>query len=157
MQQQATLDIYLNHRGGIGQTRLQGGQLVGTMTVSTDTLLQTVAASIYEYLRTNALVTWQTYKLALSQQIQYEHTLPGTTNMPNTPLLPTTPSIHQRSPMERARNRIISILVPNDIYVPEFGAFRIESLANYIVGIDFRQPLRVDIQGPVKEGLSELV
>jgi hypothetical protein len=133
--------------------------LVGSIIVNDDTTLQTVGSSIYNYVISNQIVGYETFKLVLSgkqifpdylkvpdpKYVQYWR-LPEGMNMEAV--------IKERG---RFGNNNVSLLLPNDIYVSAYRNLKIKDLPRLMGGLDLSQPLRADIEQELNLGLGKYI
>ncbi len=111
-----------------------GGELIGQLSVDNKTTLQALGMSINNYVKD--LQNYSSYKLKLTSG-ELKRPPPGVRGM-----------ITQNT---------VEIIIPNDLYVSEYSNLTIGNLRTMLPGSNMTDPIRVDIGGPLSEGLGKYV
>ena len=139
MQEQVQINIFVdrkpNNKGVIAY-----GRLVGKLYVTPDTTLQTLGASIYNFIEENKIVNYGSYKIIISGYQAPEETFDVNKVMHGYPKQDT-----------------VEMLLPNDIYVPQYTGLTVGILPNIIPRLRLNDLITVDIQPSFKEGLGKYV
>ena len=138
---QRRVDVYLGEYAEVkfGMARIMQGTHRFSLNVTDTTTLQTIAASIYQYIQDNNLVGYSTYIIRLRGNIIHTGFTP-----------PVAPGARIPDPN-------VSIFVPNDLYVPEFSRFTVGDLPRLIPGFDLNSPIKASAGNKVDVGLSEYI
>lgn len=119
---QSTANIYVN--GKFNGVSMAGGELLGKIMVYRDTSLQTLGNTVYQFIQQNRLLNYNSYELKISSE--------STTTLPpftNTLLKP----------------EVVEMILPNDLYVPEYGALTVATLRVLLPRSNIGDNIRIDI------------